>query len=63
VEGFIVARFTDRYPEAIKQMANWINEGKIKHRETIFEGFDSIPEAFSSLFHSQNIGKVVVKLE
>ncbi len=62
VEGFIVSRWLG--PEwfaAIKQMAAWIAEGKIKARETIVEGFEKTPKAFIGLFSGDNTGKMVVK--
>jgi len=32
VEGFIVTRFQNRWGEGITQMAQWLREGKLKHR-------------------------------
>jgi len=63
IEGFLVSRFHSKFPEAKKEMAEWMQQGKIKYRETIFEGFEKIPEAFVALFQSQNIGKILVKLD
>ena len=34
--------------------------GKLRHRETIVEGFESAPQAFKGLFSGQNVGKMVV---
>ena len=61
VQGFIVSRWKSRYPEAIKQMAQWIQEGKIKYDETIIEGFEKMPEAFIGLLTGSNLGKMIVK--
>jgi len=65
MEGFVVVRFTSQ-PEKKKQaysdMVNWISEGKIKSRETMYEGFERIPEAFIDLFLGKNIGKAVIKV-
>ena len=61
VQGFIVSRWKSRYPEAIKQMAQWIQEGKIKYDETIIEGFEKMPEAFIGLLTGTNLGKMIVK--
>ncbi|XP_019855478.1 PREDICTED: prostaglandin reductase 1-like isoform X2 [Amphimedon queenslandica] len=62
IEGFIVTRWLDQWQGAFKEMAQWIQEGKLKYRETVFEGFDSMYDAFVSLFKGDNIGKVVVKI-
>jgi NADPH-dependent curcumin reductase CurA len=37
-------------------------EGKVKTKETIVDGFENTPTAFSGLFTGANTGKMVVKL-
>ena len=34
-------------------MAKWVKEGKIKWRETIFEGLENAPKAFIALFYGE----------
>merc|ERR1711934_196002 len=58
MEGFIVSRWANRWNEGITQMAQWVNEGKIKTQETIVEGFEKMPEAFLGLFTGNNVGKM-----
>jgi len=62
IQGFIVSSYPHRAVEGITQLAQWIHQGKIKTKETIFNGFDQIPDAFLSLFKGENIGKVLVHL-
>ena len=62
VEGFLVFQFTDRYDEGLRQMAQWIREGKIKYRETITEGFENTPKAFIGMLTGENIGKQLVEV-
>ncbi|XP_046571425.1 prostaglandin reductase 1-like [Haliotis rubra] len=61
VEGFIVLRWWDRFLEGKAEMKKWIDEGKIKYRETVQGGFDNMPKIFMSLLKGANIGKMVVK--
>ena len=61
MEGFIVSRWANRWNEGITQMAQWVNEGKIKTQETIVESFEKMPEAFLGLFTGNNVGKMIVK--
>jgi len=61
MEGFIVSRWDDRFLEGVKQMAQWIKEGKLKYKETVYEGFENMPKALISLMRGENIGKAVVK--
>jgi len=60
VEGFIVSRYQDRYPEGIKQMAQWIKEGKLKFREQPYKGFEQMPRALIDQMKGENVGKVIV---
>ncbi len=62
MQGFIVSNYAAKFPEAIKQLASWLKEGRLTHSETIIEGFGSIPEAFIGLFEGTNKGKMVVKV-
>ena len=62
MQGFIVSNFTAKFPEAMKQLSQWLSEGKLTYSETIVEGFDQIPQAFIDLFDGKNKGKMVVKI-
>jgi hypothetical protein len=62
LQGFIVRNYEDRFPEGIKQLGTWMQEGKLTHEETIVEGFHEIPQAFIDLFDGKNKGKMVVKV-
>ncbi|XP_063591685.1 prostaglandin reductase 1-like [Penaeus indicus] len=60
VEGFLVNRWLNRWLEGLTQMKQWVQEGKMKYKETITQGFENMPKAFIGLFHGENIGKAVV---
>jgi len=62
MKGFVIFDYKDRHPEGIKQLAEWLQEGKLKYEETIVEGFDNIPQAFLDLFEGKNKGKMLVKV-
>ena len=38
-----------------------LHSGRLKHRETILEGFERMPNALMSLFSGDNIGKLLVQ--
>lgn len=61
VKGFLVGQYAERYGEAVPEMAKWLQEGKLKYRENIIEGFERTPEAFIGLFSGENLGKQLVK--
>ena len=62
MRGFLVFDFEDQHAEALKQMAIWVNEGRIKYREDIWEGLENAPEAFIDMMRGGNVGKRVVKV-
>jgi NADPH-dependent curcumin reductase CurA len=43
-------------------MSKWINEGRIKWNETIYECLENAPKAFVSLFKGENTGRTLVKI-
>jgi NADPH-dependent curcumin reductase len=42
------------------QVSTWLEEGKIKYREDIVEGFENAPQAFIGLLEAKNFGKLVI---
>lgn len=62
MQGFMVDHYKERFPEGRKQLTEWVRLGYIRHREHIVEGLANTPQAFISLFHGENIGKLVVKV-
>ena len=62
MKGFIVSQYASRFGEGIKQLAEWFMSGKLKHAETIVEGFENTPQAFIGLFSGENLGKQIVKV-
>ena len=62
LEGFIVFEHWDEYPAFVQQMSQWIQEGKITWKETVYHGIAEAPEAFIGLFTGKNTGKMLVKL-
>ena len=43
-------------------MSKWINEEKIKWKETVVVGIENAPKAFPGLFQGENFGKMLVKI-
>jgi NADPH-dependent curcumin reductase CurA len=63
IEGFVCSPWLFGIsPPFLADMARWRKEGKLQHTETQFQGLESWPEAFASLFTGANSGKVVVKV-
>ncbi|MBF8377315.1 NADP-dependent oxidoreductase [Alicyclobacillus mali] len=62
MQGFIVGDYAPRFPEGLQKLQTWFNEGRLKSRETVIEGFDQTIDAFLGLFTGVNTGKLVVKV-
>ncbi|HEX9337673.1 MAG TPA: NADP-dependent oxidoreductase [Pseudonocardiaceae bacterium] len=63
MEGFLVFDYVARYAEAMREVAGWIGEGRIKVREHVVTGtVDDFPATLDMLFRGDNIGKLVLKL-
>lgn len=61
-EGFLVHQFAERHEEALKQLATWLREKKLKYREDIVEGLENAPSAFIGMLEGKNIGKRLVRV-
>ncbi|SHI49652.1 hypothetical protein SAMN04488096_102117 [Mesonia phycicola] len=62
MQGFIVSNYQDKFGEASKQLAQWLQEDKLVYEETMVKGFENIPQAFLDLFEGKNKGKMVVQV-
>jgi NADPH-dependent curcumin reductase CurA len=60
--GFIVRDFAAMFPDFIRDMPQWLREGRLKHREFITEGLESAPAAFMGLLKGANFGKQLVRV-
>ena len=62
IQGFIVTDHMDLLGDFMTDLSSWMMAGKIKTRETVKEGIESMPDAFLGLFRGENFGKMLVKL-
>ena len=58
MEGFIVFDYAKEYPRALKDLAQWLSEGKIKRKETIVKGgLVKAENALRDLYEGVNTGE------
>ena len=62
MEGFVVFDYARDYGKAAGEMAGWIQAGKLKSREDIYEGIENFHETFMRLFTGEKLGKLVLKV-
>jgi NADPH-dependent curcumin reductase CurA len=62
IQGYVVIDHLDMLDDFRADMATWIGEGRMKWKETIFDGLDKAPDALIGLFRGENSGKMLVKI-
>ena len=62
MQGMVVFDYADRYGEAVKQIAQWMKEGKFISREDVVPGIENFPATMNKLFSGENFGKLVLKV-
>jgi NADPH-dependent curcumin reductase CurA len=62
MKGFLYGDYVPRMGEFYRGMGELIASGKVKARDTVFEGIDSTADAFLGLFTGANTGKMLVKV-
>lgn len=59
---FAFAEWVPQMPEAQRQLAQWLREGKLRERQSVSEGLENCPAAFRGMLRGENFGKTLVKL-
>ena len=62
MKGYTIGNYADEFEKGRADLVKWLQEGKLKYKETIVEGFENTPDAFLGLFKGVNIGKLLVKV-
>lgn len=62
MEGIVVFDNAHRYGEAAKEMAMWIQQGKLKSKVHIEKGLDNFLPTMMMLFSGKNFGKLLLQV-
>jgi NADPH-dependent curcumin reductase CurA len=63
MQGFLVFDYTAKYGDALREMARWRAEGKLKTREEIEPGgVEDFQPTLMKLFRGENTGKLVLQI-
>ena len=63
MEGFVVFDYAKRYTEGIKDIAQWMHEGKIKTQDHIVKGgVEDFQDTLMVLFEGDKIGKLSLQI-
>ena len=59
LEGFLVLDHLDKFSEAMRDIARWVGEDKLRHREDVIDGIRQAPEGLMRVLSGRNLGKQV----
>jgi NADPH-dependent curcumin reductase CurA len=63
MQGMVVFDYTERFPQAIAEMAGHLKSGRMKSREDVVQGgVAAFPQALLKLFKGENFGKLVLEV-
>ena len=62
IKGFLIFDHENEREQFETDMLKWLSEGKVKFKETIYQGLESAPKSFIDLLEGKNIGKMLVKI-
>jgi NADPH-dependent curcumin reductase len=62
MEGIVVFDYTERFPQAVAELAGYLKDGRMKSKEDVVEGLDTFPETLLKLFNGENFGKLVLQV-
>ena len=62
MQGFLVLDYLPNSEKALGEIATWVLEGKLQHREDIQEGIENCPQTLNRLFTGENKGKQLLKI-
>lgn len=62
MQGFIVSIYLHLAQQFAMETAPLLAQGKIKFRESVYDGLGKAPEAFLGLFQGENFGKAVIRV-
>jgi NADPH-dependent curcumin reductase CurA len=63
IRGFIVRDHEDMRPDFERQVSEWLREGKVLSKDTIYEGLEHAVEALFGVMTGANVGKMLVRVD
>lgn len=62
MQGLVVFDYAREFPAAWAELTGWIRDGRLKYREDVVDGLESLPAAFVGLFQGENFGRKLARL-
>ena len=62
MRGFIVTDFAAQQSDFLRDMGQWVKDGRVKYREHRVTGLERAPESLIGMLRGENFGKVIVEV-
>jgi NADPH-dependent curcumin reductase CurA len=62
MKGYIISDHYDGFGAFVAEMGPWVRDGEIRYRETVVDGIENAPAAFTGMLAGENIGKMLVRV-
>jgi NADPH-dependent curcumin reductase CurA len=62
MQGFVIFDHKDCEEAALRELGQWVREGKLRYLEEILDGIERAPDAIAGLYRGENQGKRLIKI-
>ncbi len=62
MQGILIFDYADRFAEGRARLAEWLGQGRIRHREEVLDGLVNAPKALEGLYAGRNMGKMLIRV-
>jgi len=62
MQGLVVFDYVREFPNAWRELTDWILDGRLRYREDIVDGLENAGDAFIGLFNGKNFGRKLVRI-
>lgn len=62
MQGFVIFDHMDKWDQSVRQLAQWIREGRLTWVEDVLDGIEACPDALAGLYRGDNLGKRIIRL-
>jgi NADPH-dependent curcumin reductase CurA len=62
MSGYFVSNFAHRFDESLARLTTLVRDGRLKYREDVLEGIESVPSALIRILRGENFGIPLIKV-